>query len=103
MADRYEPSIPLNELHEHPDNPRKIFNQQKLEELASSIRSHGVVHPLLVRLREKGGYEVIAGHRRLRAARLAELGEVPATIRDLTDHAAVEIMVIENSQRAVSA
>lgn len=81
-------------------NPRKTFDQTKLDELAESIRAHGVLQPIL--LRPNGApdrYEIVAGERRFRAAQAAGLPEIPATIRDLTDAQALELQVIENLQR----
>lgn len=80
-------------------NPRKRFDEAELEELTRSIRAHGVLQPILVR--PKGtGYEIIAGERRWRAAGAAGLDVIPAVIRDIDDTQALEIMVVENSQRA---
>lgn len=90
--------IKVSSISPNPANPRKTFNQKKLEELAESITSVGIIQPLT--LRKKGrGYELIAGERRFRAAQIAGLKTVPATIRELTDEQALEIMLLENMQR----
>lgn len=92
-------AIPLGQLHESPWNPRKHFPAKPLEELAESIRKVGILSPLLVRPREKGGYEIAAGHRRSRAAKLAKVAEVPAIVRPMGDQEFLEILTIENLQR----
>lgn len=80
--------------------PRTDMHQESLQDLAASIRSQGIVQPIVVRpLSAPGRYEIIAGERRWRAAQLAGLHEVPAIIRDVTDHAAMSIALIENIQR----
>ncbi len=79
--------------------PRREMNQEKLEELASSIRSQGVIQPIVVRKMTTGRYEIVAGERRWRAAQMAGLTEIPALIRDIPDEAAVAIALIENIQR----
>lgn len=79
--------------------PRHVFNDKTLEELASSIRQHGLLQPILVRPRPNGQFEIVAGERRWRAAQLAQLHEVPVIIRDLDDDATLEIALIENLQR----
>ena len=94
-------NIPLADLAESAYNPRKVFAAASLQELADSIRSVGLLQPLLVRLvNGSGRYEVIAGARRRRAAELAGLTEVPAVIRDMTDSEALEASITENLQRA---
>ena len=92
-------SIPLAELVESTTNPRKTFDERQLEELAESIRSKGVLLPLLVRP-VNGHYEIVAGERRYRASKLAKRETVPATVRDLTDAECLEIQLIENLLRA---
>lgn len=82
----------------NPKQPRKAFDQERLEELASSIREHGLVQPIVVR--PKGGkYEIVAGERRWRASQLAGLTKVPALIRDFSEAETMEIALIENLQR----
>jgi ParB/RepB/Spo0J family partition protein len=86
-------------------NPRQTFDRGELEELAASIKEKGICQPILVRPAKakgtevRGQYTLVAGERRLRASRLAGLAEIPAMIRDLTDHEACEVQVIENDQR----
>ena len=92
--------IPIGACVAHPDNPRRRFDATQLRELADSIRAQGILQPLLVRTVERGfGYQVIAGERRLRAAKLAGLEAVPAIVRELTDDQALACLVIENQQR----
>lgn len=80
--------------------PRKSFSEDELEKLTLSIREQGVLQPLLVRKDPKGGYELIAGERRLRAAKKADLDQVPVLIKNLTDEQMLEVSIIENVQRA---
>ena len=92
--------IPLGSIHPSPWQPRHDFDDDALEELAASIRSHGVIQPLVCRrLRKKDSYELIAGERRLRAAGLAGLAEVPVVLLEAEDRAAAEMALIENLQR----
>ncbi|MGB9663001.1 MAG: ParB/RepB/Spo0J family partition protein [Moorellaceae bacterium] len=79
--------------------PREEFDQEKLEELASSIRSHGVIQPVVVRPLGDGKYELVAGERRWRACRLAGLKVIPALVRDLSEREVAEVALIENLQR----
>jgi ParB/RepB/Spo0J family partition protein len=90
--------IPLSEIKTRGTNPRTLFEEAKLKELADDIKVHGILQPLVVRPVD-GQYELVAGERRLRAAKLAELTTVPATVRELTDLEADEIQVVENAQR----
>lgn len=94
--------IPIGLIQESKSNPRKAFDAAALEELAASVEKHGIVEPLIVRQLEgkDAPYELVAGARRLRAARKAKLGEVPCMVRELSDDEALEIQVIENLQRA---
>src|SRR6516225_893980 len=87
--------IPMGELFESNTNPRKTFHEGQLAQLAESIRSKGVLSPLLVR-RVNGHFEIVFGAQRYRAAQRAGLPDVPATIRDLTDEECLEIQLIEN-------
>lgn len=94
--------IELQELVPSPTNPRKTFDQAKLEELARSITSKGVLEPLLVRPHANGGaaaFEIVAGERRFRAAALAEVPTIPCIVRELDDVDVLEIQTIENLQR----
>jgi len=90
--------IPLAEIQPNPLQPRSVFDSTRLEELANSIETHGIIQPLLVR-RKGARYELIAGERRLRAAKLAGLSEVPAIVQDYADDRILEIALIENIQR----
>lgn len=100
-ADFTAPSstIPLSQIESCRNQPRKSFDQEKLEELAESIRQHGVIQPLTVRKLASGYYQIIAGERRWRAARLAELTEIPAVVIEADDRKAMELAMIENLQR----
>ena len=98
MAETTYQQIPLAKLHESRLNPRKHFAAAALEELAASIKTHGVLTPLLVRP-NASGFEIAAGHRRYRAAGLASVTDVPAVVRPMTDAELLEILVVENDQR----
>lgn len=89
---------PVAAIAPNPLQPRRLFSEDSLQELAQSIREHGILQPLLVR-RANGGFELIAGERRLRAAQLAGLETVPVTVRDVDDRALLEMALIENLQR----
>lgn len=91
--------LPLAELHPFRNHPFKVLNDEKMEDTAQSIREHGVLVPAIVRPREEGGYEIVAGHRRHHASQVAGLDTMPAIIRDLDDDAATIIMVDSNLQR----
>ena len=91
-------NIPIAQLKESTTNPRKTFDEASLEELAESIRSKGVLSPLLVRP-VNGHYEIVAGERRYRASQLAGRDTVPATVRELTDAECLETQLIENLLR----
>jgi ParB family chromosome partitioning protein len=92
--------MPIELLHPNPDQPRKVFSEAELDELASSIREKGVIQPLLVRPSGVGGeYEIVAGERRWRAAQRAGVRELPVVIRTLADGEVLEIGIIENVQR----
>jgi ParB family chromosome partitioning protein len=92
-------NISIAALVESGTNPRKRFDQTALEELAASFKTQGVLAPLLVRELEESKYEVVAGARRLRAARIAELENLPVRIVKLTDAEAIEAQCVENLQR----
>ncbi len=89
----------IEQLHPNRTQPRRRFDEEALEELASSIREHGVLEPILVRKRDQGGYEIIAGERRWRAAQRAGVHELPIYVRELTDAVAFEAALVENLQR----
>lgn len=91
-------SIKLDELRSNPYQPRKVFDEEALQELASSIKEHGVFQPIIVKKSIKG-YEIIAGERRVKASRIAGLTEIPAIIRDFNDQEMMEIALLENLQR----
>lgn len=91
--------IPLSEIHPFENHPFKVTDDDRMLDMAESIREHGVLVPGLVRPRDDGGYEMIAGHRRHRASELAERDTMPVIIRDLDDDAATIIMVDSNIQR----
>src|SRR5690554_1549073 len=90
--------IPLLQLRANPYQPRKTFDEHSIEELAASIKEHGVITPIIVREVLKG-YEIIAGERRWRASQVAKQATVPAVVRKLTDQQVMEIALIENLQR----
>lgn len=92
-------TLRLLEIEPNRDQPRKQFDEEALRELSASIAQHGILQPLLVRPLPGGGYQLVAGERRWRAARMAGLEEVPAVIRELTDREAAELAMIENLQR----
>lgn len=92
-------TLPISQIENFRGQPRKSFDQQKLEELADSIRQHGVIQPLTVRRLSSGYYQIIAGERRWRAARLAGLTEIPAVVIEADDQKAMELAMIENLQR----
>lgn len=97
-----EGTLPLASLRPNPDQPRRTFDEEALEELAESVRARGVVQPLIVRPdpREEGAYQIVAGERRFRAARMAGLTDVPAIVRDYGEQEVAEIALVENVQRA---
>lgn len=86
-------------IEPHPDQPRRIFEEEALEELAASIASRGVIQPVIVRPLSNGRYQLVAGERRWRAAQKAQLHEIPALIRDLGDRDVMALALIENVQR----
>ncbi len=98
LADR---TIPIEKISPNPDQPRRDFLQEDLEELARSIREKGIIQPLIVRKTTDKSvpYQIVAGERRWRAAQLAQLHEVPAIIREYSDAEVLEIAIIENIQR----
>jgi len=91
--------LKISEIEPNRAQPRKSFDQETLAELAESIKQHGVLSPLLVRPLPQGNYQLVAGERRWRAARMAGLSEVPVIIREMGDTEATEIALIENLQR----
>lgn len=91
--------LPIYKVEPNPNQPRQDFDEEELEALAQSIGEHGVVQPLTVRQLSTGYYQIIAGERRWRAARLANLNEIPAVIIEADDKKAMELALIENLQR----
>ena len=91
--------VPVDHIEPNPEQPRLAFNQETLDELAASIREHGVLQPILVRPVGPNTYQLIAGERRWRASRQAGLDSIPALIEEIDDDTALEISIIENLQR----
>ena len=91
--------LPIHKVEPNPDQPRRDFDPEELQSLADSIATHGIVQPLTVRELRSGYYQIIAGERRWRAARMAELHEVPAVIIEADDRKVMELALIENLQR----
>lgn len=92
-------TLRLTEIYPNKEQPRTDFDDEALSTLAESIKQHGVLQPLLVRPMDSGGYQIVAGERRWRAARMAGLEEVPVFIRKLTDQQTMELALVENLQR----
>ena len=91
--------LPVDELRPNPYQPRKVFDEEKLQELAESIKEHGVFQPIIVKKSAIKGYEIIAGERRVKACKLAGLTTIPPIIRDFSDQQMMEIALLENLQR----
>lgn len=97
-AEKPDTIVDINKVEPNREQPRKVFDQDKLQELSESIKIHGLIQPILVK--DRGSYyQIVAGERRWRASKLAGLKEVPVIIRDLTEQEIVEISLIENIQR----
>ncbi len=92
--------IPIDRVSRNPHQPRVDFDDESLAELAASISTHGILQPIIVRGASDGGYELIAGERRLRAARAAGLTQIPAVVRDSSANELLELALVENVQRA---
>jgi len=92
--------VPTTQIEPNPLQPRTHLSESSLVELADSIREHGVIQPLIVTRRPQGGYQLIAGERRWRAAQLAELDQVPVIIKDVAPQGMLELALVENIQRA---
>ena len=91
--------IPIEKLYDFPDHPFKVVDDEELREMSDTIKERGILHPLIVRQREDGNYEIISGHRRKKASQLANLKEVPCIVRNLTRDEAIIQMVDSNMQR----
>lgn len=91
-------NIELKDIKANKKQPRKFFDNNKLNELAESVKEHGIIQPLILK-KEESGYSIIAGERRYRAAKIAELTEVPALIMDISDEKLLQVSLIENIQR----
>lgn len=92
-------TIDINKIEPNSNQPRKNFNEDKIHELAESIKQHGLIEPLIVQKGKKGFYTIIAGERRWRAAREAGVKEIPVVVKDYSDQQVMEIALIENIQR----
>ncbi len=92
-------TVRISKIEPNRNQPRKDFDDEALEELATSIAKHGVLQPLLVRPIEDGGYQIIAGERRWRASKMAGITEIPVIIKEMTDSQVMEVALIENLQR----
>lgn len=92
--------VPIEKVRANPNQPRRTFSQQQLDELAASIKEKGIIQPLIVRPVAGGQYEIVAGERRWRAAQLAQLHEIPVLVREFDDTEVLEVAIIENIQRA---
>lgn len=94
-------SLPIDLVHSNPDQPRRQFSENELEELAASIRERGIIQPVVVRPHPKKDkqYQIVAGERRWRAAQRAGLHEIPAVVRDFDDRTVLEVAIVENVQR----
>lgn len=92
-------NLPPGEISDFPNHPFKVRMDEEMQQMAESVKEYGVLVPALVREKPEGGYEMVAGHRRKRAAELAELPEIPCIVRNLTDDEAIIVMVDSNLQR----
>lgn len=92
-------TVDINKIEPNTNQPRKMFNEDAIHELAESIKQHGLIEPLIVQKAKKGFYTIIAGERRWRAARIAGIKEIPVVIKDYTEQQVMEIALIENIQR----
>lgn len=97
-SDKDIKNIPISEIRSNPFQPRHSFDEEKLNELAESIKEHGLFQPIIVKKSIKG-YELVAGERRTKAAKLAGYTDIPAIIRDFTDEEMMEVALLENIQR----
>ncbi len=91
--------IPVSEIRPNPEQPRRVFNEEDLGELVNSIREHGVMQPIIVTELRDGLFELVAGERRMRAAKRAGLATIPTIVRNASEHEKLELAIIENVQR----
>lgn len=92
-------TVDINKIEPNANQPRKMFNEDSIHELAESIKQHGLIEPLIVQKGNKGFYTIIAGERRWRAAKIAGIKEIPVVVKDYTEQEVMEIALIENIQR----
>lgn len=97
---RADLKVPIEKLRANPNQPRRTFSQDQLDELAASVKEKGIIQPLIVRSVAGGEYEIVAGERRWRAAQMAQLHDIPVIIREFDDTEVLEVAIIENIQRA---
>ncbi len=97
---RPDMKVPIEKLHANPNQPRRTFSRDQLDELAASVKEKGIIQPLIVREIAEGDYEIVAGERRWRAAQMAQLHDIPVIVRDFDDTEVLEVAIIENIQRA---
>ena len=97
---RADAKVPIASIRPNPRNPRGRFDEEELEDLAASMRAHGLIQPILVRPADGDTYEIVAGERRWRAAQMAQLDAVPIIVREVDDVQALELAIVENVQRA---
>ncbi|TMV07194.1 ParB/RepB/Spo0J family partition protein [Ruegeria sediminis] len=97
---RPDMKVPIEKVRANPNQPRRTFSKEPLDELAASIKEKGIIQPLIVRPVGKGEYEIVAGERRWRAAQMAQLHEIPVLVREFDDTEVLEVAIIENIQRA---
>lgn len=90
--------LPISQVHANPDQPRRTFDEDALDELAASVKEHGVLQPIIV-TKDSTGYQIVAGERRFRAATKAGLDKIPALVRTMSDQNQLEVSLIENIQR----
>ena len=99
LDDRPVQSLPLSRIEPRQDQPRDFFDEERLQDLAASISRHGLIQPVVVRRLPNGDYQIIAGERRWRAARLAGLNDIPVRVLDADDRGVAELALVENLQR----
>ncbi|WP_170410849.1 ParB/RepB/Spo0J family partition protein [Ruegeria atlantica] len=97
---RPDMKVPIEKLRANPNQPRRTFQPEQLDELAASVKEKGIIQPLIVREVGGGSYEIVAGERRWRAAQMAQLHDIPVIVRDFDDTEVLEVAIIENIQRA---